>query len=284
MKQIQDISGKAIVVRIRYSFWEGHITDKNVTEEVKQHHHATQDIGRFRKRLIPKASLKGLRAADTALREFHESHTLPWDDNGGRLLPTIGWDDYMAGVNELGNKYEAEKEGLQNDWPAIRELAKTILTDGLFNEDEYPEDIRSRFGFTVEYQTVPVGGDLRANLGADTENIQSQIDAQVNDKLTEAFSALSNRLIDVIRSAKECLEQRDIIQKAAFVNIGKLCEMVPKLNLKGDPRLDELNQECKAFADISLAGIEEIRKSKKDRKAAANQADDILKKLEAYGG
>ena len=55
-------------------------------------------------------------------------------------------------------------------YPSLRESAKLHL-NGMWKDEDYPRDIRSRYSIAIEYAPIPMAGDFRVQLS------QSEIDA-----------------------------------------------------------------------------------------------------------
>jgi hypothetical protein len=80
------ITTKAMVLNLQVGLWSGHRLDKEATRKVTEDNNAESDAARVNKHLIPKPAFKDITATATAVRTHFYENTLPWKDNGDRLL------------------------------------------------------------------------------------------------------------------------------------------------------------------------------------------------------
>src|SRR3546814_5363729 len=71
---------------VRLSAWSARRIDRKATEEINEKNNAANDAGRYNKLLVDSKALAGIQSAISAARAFHYSRTLPWQDDGARLL------------------------------------------------------------------------------------------------------------------------------------------------------------------------------------------------------
>lgn len=121
-------------------------------------------------------------------------------------------------------------------------------------------------------------------LGVDADSVN----VRVQDAMVEAQRELMKRMIEPVRAmAKKLSEQPkegkdDIVFRDTLVgNVQDIAELVPKLNIAGDPELDKFAAE---MAGLTRYAPDTLRKSKSTRAEAAGKAADVVKKLESYAG
>ena len=68
---------------------------RQASNHVAVHHDAAASAGRYNKCLLPKAAFAALTATVSACRTAHYENTVPWDDQGSRLL-TVAIARYRA--------------------------------------------------------------------------------------------------------------------------------------------------------------------------------------------
>jgi hypothetical protein len=81
------LSSKAMLCTVSISAWSGYKYDREASEQVAEIHGAEKDSGRFNKRLVPRKELEEITKIIGKARRDHEFVTLPWSDNGYRVLP-----------------------------------------------------------------------------------------------------------------------------------------------------------------------------------------------------
>jgi len=76
---------------------------RSASEETAQRHGAQADAGRYHKVLLPKAALAEVHKIVSDARQEHYFMTLPWDDNGYRVLPAAAYMDHTEKMRELAS-------------------------------------------------------------------------------------------------------------------------------------------------------------------------------------
>ncbi len=100
------INERAMLVTLNISQWTGRKKDKKVTKETNAFYGATDASGYYSKALIPKEAVKPISQVVSTARTFHYENTLPWGDNGERLLPRKNYLDYTRKMHEFSNQFE----------------------------------------------------------------------------------------------------------------------------------------------------------------------------------
>jgi hypothetical protein len=286
---------KALLVKFSRCSYSARKYDKKVSGEVEAKYNA-RDAGRYNKVLIAKEALeKGQKAANEA-RTYVYTQTLPWSDEGWRILTSA---NYLPFVQEMGKKIRAIEETDRefiDRYPDFKEEAKTRL-NGLYNELDYPpvDEIARKFSCSLEFQPIPESPDFRLPDDMTQEQIDGigkDLDERVKAATTAAIKDLWQRLYDVTSHAAERLSSPDAIFRDSLIqNITDLCELLPRLNLTNDPNLETMRVEV--LQKLTAYSPEQLRPDKKDnpgtraaketnRKRTAEEARKILKDFEGY--
>jgi hypothetical protein len=67
--------------------WSARKHDPDASEEIAVRHGAQADSGRYHKLLLPKQALAEIQKIVSEARQEHYFMTLPWGDDGCRVLP-----------------------------------------------------------------------------------------------------------------------------------------------------------------------------------------------------
>src|SRR6185503_3495137 len=95
---------KGLLVNITISQWSARKYDKKVTQAIEDAHNAT-NAGNFNKLLLDANSgLNKITNLSNQIRIFLHEMTLPWADNGDRLLPSENYLDFQKKYTELENQ------------------------------------------------------------------------------------------------------------------------------------------------------------------------------------
>jgi hypothetical protein len=151
------LQDKAITVNLSISAWSARKHDKKITAEVEAQHKA-KDAGRYNKALLAKEVLQKIQKADSAARTFHYENTLPWSDNGDRLLPSENFLTYVEEMQRLKNDRERAVNDFLNDYDAVVEDAK-IRLNGMFEQNDYPNkhEVARKFSFNTDFFPIHEG-------------------------------------------------------------------------------------------------------------------------------
>src|SRR5690242_20558205 len=95
---MSNIQSKAMLVSLSLSMFSPKKTDKKVTKEVLDQHHATEKSGKFVKTILPEEALEALKKLQSEVREYHYDNTLPWSVEGAAILSAVS---YMAYVDKM---------------------------------------------------------------------------------------------------------------------------------------------------------------------------------------
>src|SRR5574343_976798 len=162
------LSEKALLVRLSISQWTARKHDKRVTAEVARNHNTAADVGRYNKRLVGDRAIKAVAKVANAARTDHYYHTLPWLDDGARILPSKNYIKYCEVMRSHKAEFDAVADQFSADYPQLREQAERDL-NGLFDINDYPPtwEIRNKFGFELGFLPLPETTDFRVILQAE---------------------------------------------------------------------------------------------------------------------
>lgn len=269
-----NITERAMLVALSVSVWTARKHDRRVDQTVDDHYKAA-NAGRFHKVLIAEEAIKSVQKAANAGRTFHYDNTLPWSDQGQRLLPLANFQQYSESMRKLHAEYDTAVNEFCANYNALVDDARQRL-NGLFRDSDYPRDIRSKFAWSVDILPVPSGQDFRVSLQADElATLQQQIEQRTQTALQVAHADLYRRLTEAVGHMADKLSDKDAVFRDSLVeNLAQLCDLLPRLNVVGDPQLEQLRREVEA--KLTCHSAQELRDSKRTRNRTAKDAAAIL--------
>ena len=271
------LQSKAMLARLTISQWSARKHDKTVSAEVERAH-AAHDAGRFNKLLVSKALLDPVSKLAGNIRAYHYSQTLPWNDGGDRLLPSILFADYTAEIRRFKGEFQALVRTLVAAYPAEVQAARNRLGT-MYNAADYPDayELHTRFNIDIEFVPVPDAKDFRVDVSEEAaDEIRTQITTSVNARQAEAVKDCYRRVRDVVSKLYERLSVENAVFKDSLINNARdLMAVLPGLNITQDPELFTLHNEINAL----LVDPQMLRNNPAARKATADAADAILAKL-----
>lgn len=276
------LSERAMNVTLHLSMWGGKRIDKKVTQDVLTERHAAPDAGRFEKYLVPPKDLQGPAQARTRARARHYAMTLPWGDEGIRIIPSTIFFDYSNAMNEEHSNCDHADTEFFERYPAIVSGAAARMGPTLFNQAEYPtlDTIKSKFGFQMVLMPVPDKDDFRVTVGRDVEErIRRHIELTVGKRFADAQRDLYGRLLDTVRHFAVTMRKEDkVFRDTTVTKLADIARMAPKLALAPDPELELLCEEIVRLTNGLTA--QDLRNNNVLRKETAKSAEDALAKLQ----
>ena len=188
------LCSRAMLCSLSISMWSARKHDREASEEIAQRHGAQPDAGRYHKVLLPKAALAEVQKIVSEARQDHYFMTLPWDDNGYRVLPAAAYMDHTERMRQLSNQFTPAIDAPRNapksrpvslgkrtrarflaalgmtrlgtqQFGQLGEEARVRL-GSLFRSEDYPapEELPSKFSFETKVMPLPDAGDFRVSL------------------------------------------------------------------------------------------------------------------------
>jgi hypothetical protein len=287
------LSERAMLACLHIGCWSGSSHDREVTEEVSERHKAdSKDAGRYSKQLISKKALHHVNSVAGVARRTHKLLTLPWEDDGSRILSTIGYQAYTEQMRLKRLAFEAATTQFCEQLPEFINEAKTRL-GSMFEAGDYDdvETIRKKFSIDVEIKPVPEAGDFRAALSdQSTKAIVKDIERRTDMRLEQAMKDVFLRVADVTEKMVERLRAykpgngepaQNLFRDSLIYNVQELGGLLPSLNITGDNRLFDLSTKLDALTEHAP---EVLREDDKLREQTAAAAEKILKKVRDYMG
>jgi hypothetical protein len=281
------ISSSALLVELNISVWPASKLDREVTDKVNNDASAVRGASQTKKNLFAGTSLrKDISDFAARVRLYHNKHTLPWADKGERMLPTALFMDYKQTMNGFEQTFNMMCDNFYIEYPRLVTEAPTNLGT-MYKAEDYPDltDVMLKFGFRRTVKPVPEAGDFRLDIPAyDLEEMRSEFIAQQDNKLAEAMREPWDRLHEMLVGISKKLtdvegdDSKKRYHDTLISNPIELCELLTKLNVTNDPKLEEARRQLEV-AMVS-ADIEDIKEHADSRNELKSKVDDILKRFE----
>src|SRR6201998_739917 len=204
------ITERAMLAAIHISVWTAIKHDRKVSREVAEQHGAYAGAGRYNKQLLREAErLESLRSLSGQIRQYFYKITLPWSDEGYRLLPAHFYFDLTTQMREFERSFSRSVEEFLEVYPSYIEQVRPDL-NGLFREEDYPsaEKLRAKFRVKLEVLPIPSGDDFRVTLSEEEQaRVAREIDEWVRQSLNRGTRALWARLTAVVTHVVDKLNE-----------------------------------------------------------------------------
>lgn len=287
---VQSLNSNAMLVELNISCWTARKLDKGTTQEVVSNKNAaSRDAARVNKSLFAgRTELKELESYAADCRAYMYTRTLPWSDNGLRLIPVTSFMDFDREMQRREREFSQKVEDFITLYPTLITAQAMALGD-MFKRDDYPlaGDLRSKFSFHIGYLPVPTAGDFRVDVGLAAQDElrerleqinQQRVDSAMRDiwqRLGEHLKRMSDRLtVDTVDGEEKGRVFRDTLVAGAW----ELVDVAKVLNVTGDPALDEAVKMLKSA--IEGRSADTLRSNPAARVDTKAQVDSILSKFD----
>jgi hypothetical protein len=276
------ITERAMLAAVHISIWTAVKHDRKISRDVANQHGAHRDAGRYNKQLLRGADkLDDLRTLAGQIRQYFYKITLPWSDEGFRLLPSNFYFDLMARMREFEASFEQGVDSFLAVYPQYIDQVRPEL-NGLFREEDYPtaEKLREKFGVKLEILPIPSGGDFRVQMSAEEQaRVSREIDANVRQSLTRGTEDLWKRLREVVSHMVDRLNEPESRFHASLVtNVVDLAEILPRLNVSGDADLNRFAEQIRQR--LCNHSAQDLKKHDLLRVTAATDAANIVAQMD----
>jgi hypothetical protein len=278
------IQKKAVIVRFNVSSYTARKQDKAVQARVEREAGAKVDTVNVSKRLIGKDA-KAYKDVEQKARAYHYEVTLPFGDNGDRLLPVALVPQYTAKMDGYKVEFERAAQEFCREFPQLVTAAMMELGD-LWRRDDFPNTwaISSKFNFSFAFSPVPESGHLIIDAAQEVvEDMRRSISESVVNLERQAIRSIHERLFYTLAALFERVSKSDAIFRDSLIgNMQEVVELSGALNFAGDEKLENYRAR---LAEM-LQGIEPetLRESRRIREQVANKAELVLNEMGAELG
>jgi hypothetical protein len=273
------IQNSAMLVELNISTWTGRKMDKKVSDEIDASKNTRAKGGNYHKKLLAGTqTLEELQKLVASVRTWHYEQTLPWSDGGSRLLPMKNFFDYKTKLTEFEHQFDESVRDFLVEYDTSVTAAAFQLGE-LFDKDDYPEAIKlmTKFKFNYVFLPVPTVGDFRIDVNdVYQEELRQQYDTFYTTKLNDAMQDAWDRLHGCLSRISEKLggDDKQIFRDSLVTNAEDVCELLTKLNVTNDPKLETARKMLEsALIGVSAKGLRQEEDTRAHVKA---KVDEIL--------
>ena len=284
MVRKNNLSEKAMLVSVNFSFWTGKTKDSKVTAEVIVTKKSARDAGAWLTNLVSKSDLGNVESARSKVRETHYRYSLPWMDGGLRILPSAMFMKYREEMSKAIAEHDKALAAFLREYPAIVKRAKKRL-GSLLEGKTLPSvsEVKRKFAIRQDILPIPAMGDFRCELSGDeADEIRKNVAKSIESMTERAVANIWEQFTTLIEKIEKTMKDpKKVFRDTLISNLTDFCELIPKMNLTNDNKLETLRKE--AIAKLAELKPIDLRESKADRKKAHKSAKEILTKMKGYG-
>lgn len=251
MSEFKNVFKKACLIQLTTSVWMGSkMLEQSHMTKVAQN----SEWLRGRKFLINPELLGPLHTTTHQARDLVKQYSLPFPITSLYLIPK----ESLAFIDERltyqKEKYLEKVEAFIGCYDLAREEAKKHLAD-LFNEADYPLDIRSKFRFEWRFLALDIPGkgvilspEIYEREKQKFENMMAEARELATLALREEFAGIINNLVDKLTTNNG---QPKTIKSSMFNKLHEFLTDLATRNIFNDEKLSELA----AIARDTVAGV-----------------------------
>jgi hypothetical protein len=257
--------------------------DADATRGANKHFNASDAAGSYQKCKITTADLRDVIKFAGQARNAHMSFTMPFGNNGWRILPAKRVIDYTNEMSTHKTNFDSAVTDVVNNWPNIVTIAQGRLPGTLFNPGDYPaqSQVAKYFKFSFDMMPIPEKSHFVLDIEQEMlQDLQDKLELQQKEGLERAMADVWRRLYDPVKNMARVLSEDRKIFTSMIVNIEEIVELLPVMNLAGDSNMTMLAAEIKQQLLGHTAG--QIKDDDVLKARLAANATDIMNKMNGY--
>lgn len=283
--EVPSLASSAMLTELNISVWTGRKKDRRESKTVADQNYADNGVVSVNKMLLGDCDkLKAINELRGKIRNhIHYPMTMPWSDSGLRLLPTASYFDYHDQMTNAINAFQSLVDEFIDDYDFAVSRAQAKLGN-LFVRDDYPtsEQIRNKFGVSVNYTPLPDAGDFRVDVGNEVSaQLKKDYDEFYGNQLSKAMGDVWKRMHTALSNMSDKLTdsngKKQVFRDTLISNALSMVDLLTTCNVTGDSQMEAMRQRLES----TLRGVtpEGLRDDKYLRAETKGKVDDILKSL-----
>lgn len=305
----------AVLSVLEISQWTARKKDKRTAEEVATAKNAKSRATSVNKNLfVDCAELMAIASYAAETRLWFNSVTLPWDDRGTRIVPSMKYMDIACEMSTRIEKFNALVQKFLSVYHT--EITKQAFSLGdLFDRAEYPSltEVSRLFSMRVETSPVPTAGDFRVDIASDiSAQLRAQFEeasrARIAQAMQEAWGRLREKAEHIRERMQALLEfdpnaqaqetpeeaasaddapggesetikkkRRPKLYASLLDNALQLCDTMRDLNVLDDPDLE--NARCELLHAIRHLDVKSLKESPELQQTTKQKMEALLDKM-----
>lgn len=279
---MEDVFTRAMLANVHINTWEARKHDRQVTDAAHATFHADTGAGRYHKRLFGgrEQRISAISGAAQKARAMHHAQTLPWSEDGWRLLPTANYMAYTEAMRKARTRFDTSCQEFFEDYNQLVRHAETKL-GRMYHRTDYPHltAVQHKYHFDVSFSPIPSGDDFRISLPKqEMARITKEVEQRVNEAVKDAMQEAWARLGSTVEHLRDRLDgDGKHLRETLVTKVRDVAETLGRLNLTEDPKLEKARLQV--LESLSKLQVGTLRDDDKQRAAAVKKADTILRQM-----
>jgi len=226
---------------------------------------------------------RALAAADE-MYTWHKKHTMPWSDEGPRILPNAMYFEYTQEMKMRIAHAESAADQVAANWDqhVLADLSFRAKAPGATRSSpaDYPtaEQFRQAIGFDLVFSPLPDSSHFLFDIG---DEDKEAFEGAMRDVARSARRDCIGRMLEPVRHLVSKLsvtigEPGAIFRDSAIENVIEGVELARKLNIDDDLEIVSVTTELSKL----IAGINGMKDQVRESQVVRENARDRLKALQ----
>ena len=255
-EQTDQLFQKACLLQMTTSIWQA---SKSIDSKMLTHLGPNSEWVKGRKHLINPELLGQIKTAVHQARNKVQKYALPFPLQSVHLVPKESIQDVEDILKHYESRFWHGVHELETVYASAREEAKTVLGE-LFDENDYPENIESKFKFTWQFLALQVPGQTTILPPEIYEREKQKFQNMVEETRRLSIQALRTEFQSILHNLVEKLQgnggRQKIISNQMFHKLNDFLDSLERKNLFQDEELDNLaNQARETIQNVSPSSL-----------------------------
>lgn len=304
-----NLSARAVLVSLNIRTWSGCRQDKTIVQAASDKTSASKSALRGSKYIVPPSDLKPINTIASYLRTEHYRLTLPWIEEGWRMLEVAAFPRHRKLVKDSESAFRSAVSDFLTIYPSRIckdpercNTNRVLQADGtwyyghscepharlgtLYDPSQMPDpaSLAAAYGVTVRTIPMPDARDFRVALGADDAAVRADLDSAQAEASAAARQEVRDRILAVVGGMAGKLRSYTGGREGAFrdsliENVRELVDVLPLLNITDDPAV---NAVLAGLDSIGRVDPSDLRKDAALREQLAREAETLTSAMEAF--
>lgn len=255
----------------------------DLATEAASNHNAAPRMHSHTERTLDKDSFAALAAWEANTRAEHRRRSVPFSDNGPRLIAAGGVLAYKQVMDDALDVGKALWADFLVRYDVAVQDARALRGDR-FDVNDYPtvQELQNRFVLQFRILPMPSVGNLPQAIAAMVaRDSQAAIDDAVSEAKRYVFKQLRIPVAHMVEKLLGYTGTRTGSFHGSLVdNILEIIDLLPSLNIDGDATIEAMGLAMRAALTTYTA--EDLRSDDNVRADVAQQAQDILAAIDSF--
>lgn len=278
------ILSSIVGVRPRVSCWDGKATDEGLGREIRDAHNIdSKKDASVRVRLVSDKFISPVTAHYSKARQIIYQKTLPWNNDGDRVIGTAKYQSFADEVMAL------DGEGKRLVRARIFDKKDAIIADarerlnGAFNEALFPDWDRLDQKFGIVLDVFPIQNPNDARLEGIAEYVANDIKDKATTAITEKVDGTVSEIMDVMRAIcsdlkTKCSEDKKGTKYKYLIDRALDAASHAELDITGNPVIAGAAKRLRQA--VEGLNSDTLQNSRRARAAVVEAASEVSKTID----